>query len=133
LNLMQDLQKELNLTYIFIAHDLGVVRHISDRVGVMYLGKMVEVAVSEKLYDKPLHPYTQALLSAVPVPDPNFVRDQILIKGDIPSPSNPPSGCTFHTRCPFKMDVCTKIVPKLVEVEPGHSVACHLYGEQAQQ
>lgn len=133
LNLMQDLQKELNLTYIFIAHDLGVVRHISDRVGVMYLGKMVEVAVSEKLYDKPLHPYTQALLSAVPVPDPNFVRDQILIKGDIPSPSNPPSGCTFHTRCPFKMDVCTKIVPNLVEVEPGHSVACHLYGEQAQQ
>ncbi len=133
LNLMQDLQKELNLTYIFIAHDLGVVRHISDRVGVMYLGKMVEVAVSEKLYDKPLHPYTQALLSAVPVPDPNFVRDQILIKGDIPSPSNPPSGCTFHTRCPFKMDVCTKIVPKLVEVEPGHSVACHLYGEQVQQ
>ncbi|MGB2991986.1 MAG: dipeptide ABC transporter ATP-binding protein [Paenisporosarcina sp.] len=133
LNLMQDLQKELNLTYIFIAHDLGVVRHISDRVGVMYLGKMVEVAVSEKLYDKPLHPYTQALLSAVPVPDPNFVREQILIKGDIPSPSNPPSGCTFHTRCPFKMDVCTKIVPKLEELESGHSVACHLYGEHAQQ
>jgi oligopeptide transport system ATP-binding protein len=133
LNLMQDLQKELNLTYIFIAHDLGVVRHISDRVGVMYLGKMVEVAVSEKLYDKPLHPYTQALLSAVPVPDPNFVREQILIKGDIPSPSNPPSGCTFHTRCPFKMDVCTKIVPKLEELETGHSVACHLYGEHAQQ
>ncbi len=133
LNLMQDLQKELNLTYIFIAHDLGVVRHISDRVGVMYLGKMVEVAASEKLYDKPLHPYTQALLSAVPVPDPNFVREQILIKGDIPSPSNPPSGCTFHTRCPFKMDVCTKIVPKLEELETGHSVACHLYGEHAQQ
>jgi oligopeptide transport system ATP-binding protein len=133
LNLMQDLQKELNLTYIFIAHDLGVVRHISDRVGVMYLGKMVEVAVSEKLYDKPLHPYTQALLSAVPVPDPNFVREQILIKGDIPSPSNPPSGCTFHTRCPFKMDVCTKIVPKLEELESGHSVACHLYGAHAQQ
>lgn len=133
LNLMQDLQKELNLTYIFIAHDLGVVRHISDRVGVMYLGKMVEVAVSEKLYDKPLHPYTQALLSAVPVPDPNFVREQILIKGDIPSPSNPPSGCTFHTRCPFKMDVCTKVVPKLEELETGHSVACHLYGEHAQQ
>ncbi|MGE6489333.1 ABC transporter ATP-binding protein [Paenisporosarcina sp. NPDC076898] len=133
LNLMQDLQKELNLTYIFIAHDLGVVRHISDRVGVMYLGKMVELAESELLYDKPLHPYTQALLSAVPVPDPNFVREQILIKGDIPSPSNPPSGCTFHTRCPFKMDVCTKIVPKLEEVEPGHSVACHLYSEHAQQ
>lgn len=131
LNLMQDLQKDLKLTYIFIAHDLGVVRHISDRVGVMYLGKMVELTESEKLYDKPLHPYTQALLSSVPVPDPNFVREQVLIKGDIPSPSNPPSGCTFHTRCPFKMDVCTKVVPKLEEVEPGHSVACHLYSEQA--
>ena len=133
LNLMQDLQKELNLTYIFIAHDLGVVRHISDRVGVMYLGKMVELTDSELLYDKPLHPYTQALLSAVPVPDPNFVREQVLIKGDIPSPSNPPSGCTFHTRCPFKMDVCTKLVPKLEEIELGHSVACHLYSEHAQQ
>lgn len=133
LNLMQDLQKDLKLTYIFIAHDLGVVRHISDRVGVMYLGKMVELAESEMLYEKPLHPYTQALLSAVPVPDPNFVREQMLIKGDIPSPSNPPSGCTFHTRCPFKMDVCTKIVPKFEEVEPGHSVACHLYGELTQQ
>ena len=133
LNLMQDLQKELQLTYIFIAHDLGVVRHISDRVGVMYLGKMVELSESELLYEKPLHPYTQALLSSVPVPDPNFVREQSLIKGDIPSPSNPPSGCTFHTRCPFKMDVCTKIVPKLEEYEPGHSVACHLYGEHAQQ
>ena len=133
LNLMQDLQKELKLTYIFIAHDLGVVRHISDRVGVMYLGKMVELAESEKLYDKPLHPYTQALLTAVPVPDPDFVREQVLIKGDIPSPSNPPSGCTFHTRCPFKMDVCTRIVPKLETVESGHSVACHLYGEHAQQ
>ena len=131
LNLMQDLQKDLQLTYIFIAHDLGVVRHISDRVGVMYLGKMVEITESELLYDKPLHPYTQALLSAVPVPDPNFVREQMLIKGDIPSPSNPPSGCTFHTRCPFKMDVCTSVVPKLEEAEPGHFVACHLYGESA--
>lgn len=132
LNLMQDLQKELKLTYIFIAHDLGVVRHISDRVGVMYLGKMVEIATSESLYDKPLHPYTQALLAAVPVPDPTFEREQVLIKGDIPSPSNPPSGCTFHTRCPFKMDICTQVVPKLQEIEPGHSVACHLYGESVQ-
>lgn len=132
LNLMQDLQKELKLTYIFIAHDLGVVRHISDRVGVMYLGKMVELGGSESLYDKPLHPYTQALLSAVPVPDPNFEREQVIIKGDIPSPSNPPSGCTFHTRCPFKMDVCTQVVPKFQEIEPGHSVACHLYDESVQ-
>jgi oligopeptide transport system ATP-binding protein len=132
LNLMQDLQKELKLTYIFIAHDLGVVRHISDRVGVMYLGKMVELTASESLYDNPLHPYTQALLAAVPVPDPSYVREQVLIKGDIPSPSNPPSGCTFHTRCPFKMDVCAQVAPKLQEVETGHSVACHLYGEQVQ-
>ncbi len=132
LNLMQDLQKELKLTYIFIAHDLGVVRHISDRVGVMYLGKMVELGGSESLYDKPLHPYTQALLAAVPVPDPNFEREQVIITGDIPSPSNPPSGCTFHTRCPFKMDVCTQVVPKLQEIETGHSVACHLYDESVQ-
>lgn len=129
LNLMKDLQEELGLTYIFIAHDLGVVRHISDRVGVMYLGKMVELATSESLYGKPLHPYSQALLAAVPVPDPDFKREAELLTGDIPSPANPPSGCAFHTRCPFKMDACTKIVPKLLEVEPGHSVACHLYDD----
>ncbi|MBQ0140156.1 MAG: dipeptide ABC transporter ATP-binding protein [Kurthia sp.] len=127
LNLMKDLQQELRLTYIFIAHDLGVVRHISDRVGVMYLGKMVELAASEDVYDKPLHPYTQALLAAVPVPDPDFTRETALLKGDIPSPANPPSGCTFHTRCPFKMEACMSKKPVLVEVEPGHSVACHLY------
>lgn len=131
LNLMQDLQKEFDLTYIFIAHDLGVVRHISDRVGVMYLGRMVELAPSEQLYAKPLHPYTQALLSAVPVPDPDYVKEQVMIDGDIPSPANPPSGCTFHTRCPFKMDICTKVSPQLVEHENGQSVACHLYSEQA--
>lgn len=129
LNLMQDLQKDLKLTYIFIAHDLGVVRHISDRVGVMYLGKMVELAESEKLYANPLHPYAKGLLSAVPVPDPDFKREHVLLSGDIPSPSNPPKGCTFHTRCPFKMEQCTSIVPTLVEVEEGHSVACHLYDE----
>ncbi|MGN7388711.1 ABC transporter ATP-binding protein [Sporosarcina sp. SAFN-015] len=127
LNLMQDLQKEFNLTYIFIAHDLGVVRHISDRVAVMYLGKMVEVADSEQLYEKPLHPYTQALLSAVPVPDPDFQKEQIIIEGDIPNPADPPTGCTFHTRCPFKMDICTKVTPQLTEQTTGHSVACHLY------
>lgn len=127
LNLMQDLQKEFNLTYIFIAHDLGVVRHISDRVAVMYLGKMVEIAESEQLYSKAMHPYTQALLSAVPVPDPEHKKEQIMLEGDIPNPANPPSGCTFHTRCPHKMDVCTKVVPQLVQHESGHSVACHLY------
>ncbi|ACA37946.1 oligopeptide ABC transporter ATP-binding protein [Lysinibacillus sphaericus C3-41] len=104
LNLLQKLQKDLKLTYIFISHDLGVVRHISNRVGVMYLGKLVELTASEGLYAEPLHPYTQALLSSVPVPDPTFEREQIIITGDIPSASNPPSGCTFHTRCPFKME-----------------------------
>ncbi|MBH9966849.1 ABC transporter ATP-binding protein [[Bacillus] enclensis] len=127
LNLMQDLQKEFELTYIFIAHDLGVVRHISDRVGVMYLGKMVELSDSENLYEKPLHPYTQALLSAVPIPDPDFKRETQLLQGDIPSPSNPPSGCTFHTRCPFATDVCKEKVPEFKEHQPGHYVACHLY------
>ncbi|MDW0117807.1 dipeptide ABC transporter ATP-binding protein [Sporosarcina thermotolerans] len=127
LNLMQDLQKDFNLTYIFIAHDLGVVRHISDRVAVMYLGKIVEIAESEQLYERPLHPYTRALLSAVPVPDPDFQKEQIIIEGDIPSPADPPTGCTFHTRCPFKMDSCTKVTPQLNEQSLGHSVACHLY------
>lgn len=130
LNLMQDLQKDFNLTYIFIAHDLGVVRHISDRVGVMYLGKFVEIADSEQLYEKPMHPYTQALLSAVPVPDPYFDKQQIIIEGDIPNPADPPTGCTFHTRCPFKMDICTKVTPQLIEQSTGHSVACHLYESQ---
>ena len=128
LNLMQKLQQDLNLTYIFIAHDLGVVRHISNRVGVMYLGRMVELAPSENLYAEPLHPYTQALLSAVPIPDPVYEREQILLTGDIPSPSSPPTGCTFHTRCPLAMDMCKKQVPQFKEVKPGHSVACHLYG-----
>ena len=130
LNLMQDLQKEFNLTYIFIAHDLGVVRHISDRVAVMYLGKIVELADSEQLYEKPMHPYTQALLSAVPVPDPDYQKEQIIIEGDIPNPADPPTGCTFHTRCPFKMDICTKVTPRLLEQNTGHSVACHLYVSQ---
>ena len=129
LNLMQDLQKEFNLTYIFIAHDLGVVRHISDRVAVMYLGKIVEISNSENLYAKPLHPYTQALLSAVPVPDPDFEKKEILLEGDIPNPADPPTGCTFHTRCPYKMDICTVAIPQLQEMGKGHSVACHLYDE----
>ncbi|MEB2301862.1 dipeptide ABC transporter ATP-binding protein [Lysinibacillus xylanilyticus] len=127
LNLLQNLQKDLKLTYIFISHDLGVVRHISNRVGVMYLGKIVELTASEDLYAEPLHPYTQALLSSVPVPDPTFEREQLIISGDIPSASNPPSGCTFHTRCPFKKEECSQVVPKMQEVKPGHYVACHLY------
>lgn len=132
LNLMKELQEDMGLTYIFIAHDLGVVRHISDRVGVMYLGRMVELAESESLYEKPLHPYTQALLSAVPIPDPEYKGEQMLLTGDIPSPSNPPSGCTFHTRCPFATEECKQTAPVLREIKPGHSVACHLYNEQAQ-
>lgn len=127
LNLLQNLQKDLKLTYIFISHDLGVVRHISNRVGVMYLGKLVELTASEELYAEPLHPYTQALLSSVPVPDPAFEREQLIISGDIPSASNPPRGCTFHTRCPFKKEECSQVVPKMQEVKPGHYVACHLY------
>lgn len=127
LNLMQDLQKEFNLTYLFIAHDLGVVRHISDRVGVMYLGNMVEITESEKLYEKPLHPYTQALLSAVPIPDVTYQKERVVLQGDVPSPSNPPAGCPFHTRCPQAMEVCSSVKPVLQEYEPGHYVACHLY------
>lgn len=127
LNLMQRLQDDLKLTYIFIAHDLGVVRHISDRVGVMYLGRLVEIAESESLYHEPLHPYTQALLSAVPIPDPVFEREQLLLMGDIPSPSNPPTGCAFHTRCPHAMEKCKQVIPMLQQVKSGHSVACHLY------
>lgn len=130
LNLMQKLQEDLKLTYIFIAHDLGVVRHISDRVGVMYLGRLVELAESESLYNEPLHPYSQALLSAVPIPDPQFEREQLILKGDIPSPSDPPSGCAFHTRCPKVMEHCKTVVPNLQQVKQGHSVACHLYDAQ---
>ena len=129
LNLLEDLQKELGLTYLFIAHDLGVVRHISDRVGVMYLGRIVEMADSEKLYLDSKHPYTQALLSAVPVPDPEYGKDRIILTGDVPSPSKPPSGCPFHTRCPKAMDVCSSVVPEFREIEPGHHTACHLYEE----
>ena len=129
LNLMQKLQQDLKLTYIFIAHDLGVVRHISDRVGVMYLGRIVELADSESLYKEPLHPYTQALLSAVPIPDPTHHREQMLLEGDIPSPSNPPAGCSFHTRCPYATDICKFTVPIFRKVKPGHAVACHLYND----
>ncbi|BBW98692.1 ABC transporter ATP-binding protein [Geobacillus icigianus] len=127
LNLLEDLQRQFGLTYIFIAHDLGVVRHISDRVGVMYLGRMVELADSESLYESPKHPYTQALLSAVPIPDPDHKRERQLLSGDLPNPANPPQGCAFHTRCAFCMDICREQRPEWREVTDGHYVACHLY------
>jgi oligopeptide transport system ATP-binding protein len=129
INLMEELQEEFNLTYLFIAHDLSVVRHISDRVAVMYLGKVAELADRNALYDDPLHPYTKALLSAVPIPDPVIEkkRERIILTGDVPSPINPPSGCVFHTRCPYVMDVCRKVTPRFVDQGGGHYVACHLY------
>ncbi|MFJ5716248.1 ABC transporter ATP-binding protein [Neobacillus sp. NPDC093127] len=128
LNLMKDIQKEFQLTYIFIAHDLGVVRHISDRVGVMYLGRLIELSESEELYENPKHPYTKALLSAVPVPDPDVKKKTILIEGELPSPANPPSGCAFHTRCSQVMDICKAARPAEHNLN-GHFVACHLYNE----
>lgn len=127
-NLMEDLQQELGLTYLFIAHDLSMVRHICDRVAVMYLGKIVEVGPTDEVYDNPLHPYTQALLSAVPEPDPAKAMNQhrIIIKGDLPSPANPPTGCNFNTRCPVSFDLCFHGEdPELIEVTPGHFVSCH--------
>lgn len=127
LNLMQDLQEQFKLTYLFIAHDLSVVKHISDRVGVMYLGRIVELAAKKDIYQSPLHPYTRALLSAVPEPSTSTSRERILLSGDVPSPANPPRGCTFHTRCPEAMESCRMISPKLRDMGAGHQVACHLY------
>ena len=129
INLLEDLQAQFDLTYIFISHDLSVVRHIADRVGVMYLGKLAELADKEDLYAEPLHPYTKALLSAVPVirSKGTQTRERIVLKGDIPSPINQPSGCVFHTRCPVSMPQCQVAMPTLKEVKPGHLVACHLY------
>jgi len=128
INLLEDLQEQFNLTYLFIAHDLSVVRHISDRVGVMYLGHMVEMAERNEIYRNPVHPYTKALLSAVPIPDPvlDAQRDRVLLTGEVPSPLNPPSGCVFHPRCPVANDSCPAHIPELREVEPGHHAACLL-------
>jgi oligopeptide/dipeptide ABC transporter ATP-binding protein len=126
INLLQDLQSEFDLTYVFIAHDLSVVKHISDRVAVMYLGKIVELTGKHELYHNPKHPYTQALLSAIPEADPTIKKERILLKGDVPSPINPPKGCRFHTRCPKVMDICKTEEPKFVDSGDGHFVACHL-------
>jgi peptide/nickel transport system ATP-binding protein/oligopeptide transport system ATP-binding protein len=126
INLLEKLQRDLKLTYLFIAHNLSVVRHISDRVGVMYLGHLMEEAETDSLYEKPLHPYTQALLSAVPQPNPSRKRERVILSGDVPSPLNLPAGCVFHTRCPRAADACRDAIPELREIEPGRKVACHL-------
>jgi oligopeptide transport system ATP-binding protein len=128
INLLEELQARLGLTYLFIAHDLSVVRHISDRVVVMYLGKMVELADRKAIYEEPLHPYTRALLSAVPIPDPKIEaqRERTVLRGEVPSPLNPPSGCVFHPRCPIAVDRCSAEIPPLREIRPGHWAACHL-------
>ena len=128
INLLAQLQEEMNLSYLFIAHDLSIVEHISDRVAVMYLGRIVELATDKALYQNPLHPYSQALLSAVPIPDPEVQKKKILLQGDVPSPMNPPSGCSFHTRCPEAKETCSLQEPTLQDMGDGHWVACHLTG-----
>ncbi|MCX7885108.1 MAG: dipeptide ABC transporter ATP-binding protein [Caloramator sp.] len=127
-NLLCELQQRFSFSYLFISHDLSVVKHISHRIGVMYLGSLVELADKKELFYNPLHPYTKALLSAVPVLDPTLKRERIILEGDIPSPANPPEGCKFHTRCPYKMEICKKTVPEYKDVGNGHFVACHLIG-----
>jgi peptide/nickel transport system ATP-binding protein len=130
INLLMDLQKQFQYTYLFISHDLSVVEHISKTVGVMYLGSMVEMGDKRSIFSNPMHPYTKALLSAVPMPDPAFRMNRIILTGDIPSPANPPSGCRFRTRCNECMDICSQVAPKFKEYEPGHKVACHLYPQE---
>lgn len=133
INLLRQLQKDFGITYLFISHDLSVVEHISDTVGVMYLGTMVEYADTDKIFGEPLHPYTKALFSAIPIPDPDVKLNRIILKGSLPSPANPPAGCKFHTRCDKCMDICRCAVPEWSEVEPGHWCACHLYNNPEQQ
>jgi oligopeptide transport system ATP-binding protein len=128
INLLKDLQQEFGLTYLFISHDLGVVEHVSDRLAVMYLGRIAELADSVEIYQTPLHPYTQALLSASPIPDPTLKRDRIILKGDVPSPIDPPHGCRFHTRCLYAEDICSQQEPELKAVRENHLAACHFAG-----
>jgi peptide/nickel transport system ATP-binding protein len=125
LNLLQDLQEEFDLTYLFVAHDLSVIEHISDRVSVMYVGKLVETAATEELFGHPLHPYTEALMSAVPKPDPRYQAERIILEGDVADPANPPSGCYFHPRCRYAIDICSQEEPMLQELRPDHFCACH--------
>ena len=131
INLLRQLQKDFGITYLFISHDLSVVEHISDTVGVMYLGSMVEYAPTEKIFANPLNPYTKALFSAIPIPEPDAKINRIILKGSIPSPANPPAGCKFHTRCDQCMEVCKYAAPEWLEVEPEHFCACHLYDDAA--
>jgi len=126
LNLLQDLQEEFSLTYLFVAHDLAVIKHISDRIAVMYLGKLVELADKEELFDNPQHPYTEALLSAIPIPNPEVRKERIILEGDVPSPIDPPKGCRFHPRCRYAQDVCKQLEPRFVDIGEEHYVACHL-------
>ncbi len=126
INLLKQLQQDMNLTYVFISHDLSVVKFISDKIGVMYLGSMVEFGSKEDIFSKPLHPYTEALFSAIPQPDPDYKMNRIILKGDIPSPANPPKGCRFHTRCPKAMDICKEVTPEYKDYGNGHCAACHL-------
>ncbi len=127
INLFSDLQEERKLTYLFISHDLGIVEHLCSRIAIMYLGSVVELATRNQLFSNPIHPYTKALLSAVPVPDPERIRSRIMLSGDIPSPQNPPPGCPFHTRCPYAKEICREQVPEFRQVKEGHQVACHLF------
>jgi peptide/nickel transport system ATP-binding protein len=129
INLLTDLKEQLGITYLFISHALNVIEHISDRVVVMYLGSIMEMAKTEELFANPLHPYTKALFSAIPVPDPDYKMNRVILEGNIPSPANPPSGCKFHTRCKECMEICKTEVPAWQEIEPGHFCACHLYNK----
>ncbi|MBZ4669881.1 MAG: dipeptide transporter ATP-binding protein [Oscillospiraceae bacterium] len=133
INLLKQLQRDFGLTYLFISHDLSVVEHISDTVGVMYLGTMVEYAETAELYSNPLHPYTKALFSAIPIPDPDVKMNRIILNGSLPSPANPPKGCKFHTRCEFCMEICSYTPPEYAEIAPGHYCACHLYNDEQRQ
>jgi peptide/nickel transport system ATP-binding protein len=130
INLLVELQKKSGITYLFISHDLSVVKYISDEIMVMYLGSVMEHGSREQIFSKPMHPYTQALLSAIPVPDPTTKTNRIILKGDIPSPANPPKGCKFHTRCSKCMEICKTVIPNTIEYEPGHKLACHLYSQE---